>query len=227
MLDLILKVVGRWREVLNMVWADFERRLREWLDIVTVPANYFRRSPESLFVPVAATATIDFAFDAIDMILNGLSSIPFIVAGSIIAEEFKVPGELRKRVMTLDQAALLPVKIIIEQGLKIVQDPLPQDWQTYRFADRMAKIEDVIKKPTAKRFWKILFGSVWTRVVRLVLIVFAIGKMVGLVVLLWNYVRRVSDKSTWPILFAGALSQSNPRAIQRTTVNRRVGGVPP
>lgn len=171
--------------------------------------------------------SMDMVSDTLDLITNILTITPFIAATTLLADRLKVPGELRAHVMTLDQAALLPVRVIVQEGIETAANPLPNEWTSFKTLERWIKVGDFVRNPTIKRGWKVLFGSMWGRIMRLVLLVFTFGKMIGLLVCLWNYGKKIQDPTYWPVFFSGALTQKNPRQKQRVKIYRRVGGVKP
>lgn len=226
MLEAILQVVRRWKAVSNSLFMKWVHSAQDYLEKI-FSLSAFLPSQKYPFVPNLVGDTIDFGLETFDLILDALELTPFLVAGTLIADQFKVPGELRKRVMTLDQAALIPVKVILEQGFRNVRSPLPVEWQAFTVVDRIGKVESVIKSPTLKNAWKLLFGSLWGRIVRVLLLIINLAKLLGLLVCLWNYTKAVMDKTNWPVIFSGTLSQRAKRKYQRTEIYRRIGGVKP
>jgi len=178
-------------------------------------------------LPVFVFEAIQLAGVFLDFLTNSLSLAPFLAIASVILDEFRPSKKLRQRVMTLDDAAKLVAKVIVDNGIKTYASPLPSEWQLFEVTERISKIEDLIKAPTPKRAWRFIFGSIWGRVVRLLLLLFSVAKMIGLVVCLWNWTKLVSDKGQWPRLFTAALSQDAEREWQRTDIYRRIGGVAP
>jgi len=191
-----------------------------WLYSLTISLKY----PP---LPKLFETVFDGFFDLLDHVGNGLSRIPPIVTAEIIMDAFEVPGKLRQRVMTLDQALLLPAKIIILQGIRSPITQLPDKWLFARLIMNLRKIGDFIQVPSFLRGFKALAGSIWTRLLSLGLIAVNVIRLFGLVWTLWNYVQLVQDESKWDSWLSGVLSQKNPRVKIRARINRRVGGVPP
>jgi len=178
-------------------------------------------------LPYVFELFIDLGLATFDLIMDVLTVTPFQAVAATLLDFFKAPGKLRQKVLTLDQASILVARVIVNEGIKSAADPLPQEWQTYELVSRVEKIDSMIRRPTLRSAWKLLMGSLWGRVVRILLLVFTWGKLLGLTMLLWKWTKLVMQESAWPLIFSGALRQDNPRVTEHVVIQRRTGGVPP
>lgn len=154
-------------------------------------------------------------------------TIPLIGA-SLILDEFVVDKKLRQRVMTLDQVALFPIRVIIDLGLRKAQEQLPRDFQ---IADKALKLETLfilIKTGSLKALTKLLLGTVWKRVLIIIFLVVKWSAAVGYLILLYRYVQILDNPVQSSLWFSAKLSDDNPRQNQHPRkVRRRLGGVNP
>jgi len=227
MISLLLEIVQRLRDETNAVFARLIPVFQLIVDTV-FSLRGFTISLKYPPLPLSFEIIFDGGFEIFDILTRGLSSVPFIVAGSIVLDRFKAPGILRQRVMTLDQAAILPIRVILNEGIRDGSPvSLPPEWQLSQLISRWTKLVDFIKVPTFLRGAKALLGSAWGKVVTLVIIALNVIKLLSLFLLLWSYVVMIQKESNWPSLFSGTLSQANKRKKVRVRIRRRIGGVPP
>lgn len=226
MVTLIGEIISVWREeqkaVFGRLLASFQRTVDGIFDLssLTVSLKY----PPA---PRVFEIAFDGALEAVDIIADGFGRLPPIVAARVVLKHMKVSKKLRQGVMTLEQAAILPAKIIIEQGIRQSTFQPPRAWRLHELAATFEKIKTAIKFPTIFNSFRALFGTVWGKLVRLAFVVINLIRCLALLALLWNYVRFVQDETNWKTLFASALSQGNPRQKETGTIRRRIGGVKP
>lgn len=226
MLDIILRLFQNLKtriESDSRIWVNSAARMLSEL----FSLRSFGPSTKYPFAPYAFELVFDFGLETFDFWLTTVSETPFQAVASTLLDYFKVPGKLRQKVLTLDQAALLVARVIVDDGVKTVRDPLPIEWKGFQLFNKIDKVENMIRRPSLKRLWSLVMGSMWTRIVRLILLVFTWGKLIGLVVLLWKWIQAVENKDKWPVIFSGALTQDNPRVGMVVRLSRRLGGVPP
>lgn len=225
-MNTILKLFRNWREQTNRSYVQFRNEIVDLLESV-----FSRRAflPSIRFpgLPYAVEASFLGLFAALDFFTDIVSVVPFQAAAQTILDELTIDRKLGQKVMTLNSAALLVSKVIVERGIGTVQNPTPTEWQVFSTSQRLAKLENLIKERTLRNTFKFLFGSLWTRIVRLALLVVTFIKMLTLLALLWNWQKLISEPTNWKTLFSAALRQDNPRVTMLVTLNRRAGGVPP
>lgn len=226
MKDLLLRLWSTaWDEIDNrtpklraigQAWLDEirEKFLSGW--IRPAPAPYYIWFGERL-----AKLVSDF-FDWVEELLGVL---PALIVSHVILSEIKIDKKLRQRVMTLDQVALFPARVIIDIGIReIVTGGAPRSFQVQQ---RGKKLEDVFVLAKTGRLSKLksfLFGSLWSRIVRLFFLFSKWAKTFAYVFLLYRYVEMLEDRNQWSLLFNATLSNEVPRRWERSRIYRRAPG---
>ncbi len=172
--------------------------------------------------------TVEWITAQLDWFEDLLTVVPAVVIANVALSQLSIDPKLRQRVMTLDQVALFPARIIIDLGLRRAFDrPLPRE---FLIAERMTKLDKLfalIKVPSFAKLKSVLFGSVWMRVLKLIALAVKWGQVVGYLGLLYRYVEHLENKSDWGALFSAQLTDKHPRKKETVRIRRRVGGVPP
>lgn len=226
MLALIIEFFRQWQiqsdAVLNELFAELRVFIRRAMRLELLLPD-----PLQPWLPRAFRASVELVLATMDALTDLLALAPFQAAARTILDRLVVDRKLRQKVMTLDKVALLVAKAIVEEGIRTAGAPMPSEWRVYKTSERMDKVANFFPEPTLKKFWRLMFGSLWGRIVKLILLVFSWGKLLGLVLLLWNWQKLLMNPNNWPKVFSAALRQDNPRESVIVTLQRRVGGVPP
>ena len=156
-----------------------------------------------------------------DWFTASIVSIPPVVAANLVFEAVDIDPVLRRKVMTLEQAAILPLKVIVDYGIREMQNGPSNEITMLTFAQNRGKWRkwlDLIKFPSWSKFFKLRFGSWQIRLVKLFFSLVLWVRVFGLVLFMWDYSKIISNPLNWPTVFSGALRQSAPR---RTVTGKR------
>lgn len=226
MLELIKNAYIKWLEINQAAWTKLEEEMAEFAKLV-LSLRGLTFDPLRPGLPRVVWAAADLLFLFLDTGVDVLGINPWIAVGNALLDNLKLNKKLRQRVMTLDQVATAVVRTLVVEGINRARDPFPTEWRLFTLTDRARKFESLLKGPTVRRLWRFFFGSLWTRLIRIGLVVIAWVKLAALFAVLWNYIKALQDPRTWPVLFSAALRQDNPRQTVLVSIERRIGGVPP
>lgn len=166
--------------------------------------------------------------DMFDLITGFLSVLPAVIVANIAIDQLEIDPKLRQRVMPLDEVALFPVKVILDQGIRaFVQGGYPTELRVADAGQKVEKLFTLAETGRLKTLQKILFGSVWGRIVKIAFLLVKFGTVFAYVILLLNYLKILENRNTAGSLFSAQLSNRNPRKNERIKIRRRVGGVLP
>lgn len=222
---------------LLQLWTQFWLQVDNlWPELVSIVQNYFDESWDHFplgWIRLVASPykiwildrSVRFINDLLDWVQDAAGLLPGLVLGAVLIDQIVIDPKMRQRVMTLDQAALLPAKVIIELGFQKSQETLPRE---FLLAERVTKLERVFDfiRGKAGQFWKIILGSTWSRAVKLFFLAAKWGTVVAYLVLLWRYIR-IIETDPDSLLFSAKLSNTNPRMKETARIRRRIGGVKP
>lgn len=214
-------LLGAW----NTVWAEIDRALPELFSIhknfySDMLSNWWRMltlETTPPYRPWIIGKGLDFVNANLDWIQDLLGLLPGLVLTHVVLSNVSISPKLRQRVMTLDQAALLPARVIIDLGIRKSQESLPRE---FLIATRVTKFEKLLQGKWKSYF----FGSIWGRVVTVVGLAVKWGAVMGYVVLLYRYFEQI-ERDPDSLIFNAKLSNKNPRENQRVRIRRRIGGV--
>jgi hypothetical protein len=170
--------------------------------------------------------SVELINSSLDWFEELLGVLPALAAANIVMDQFVLDKKLKQRVMTLDQAALLPVRVIIDFGIRKVNETLPREFNIANTATKLERIWDFVRGK-AKNFIKILLGSNWGRVVRLAFLAIKWGQTFGYVILLYRYAQSLRNVDSSDLWFNAKLWNGNKRKKERVRIRRRIGGVAP
>jgi hypothetical protein len=200
-------IVSEWAKTwprLIKVWESYT-----WRMAGAFPLGWLRPARPPFFL-WATQQTWTLFEDTLDIFQSLTQSIPALVVAHVVISKITIDPALRQRVMTLDQVALFPARIIIDQGIrKIADGAIPRELQIGEKGKKIEELWDAIRSTSPiRRTVKALAGSIYSRVIKLVLFAWQWGQLFGLLVCLFNYLKLLEDKSRWDLMFTGALSQS-------------------
>lgn len=165
--------------------------------------------------------------DLLDWMSEFLTVMPALIAANIVIDLFRPDPKLRQRVMTLDEVVKVPVRVLVELGIRKYQEAPPRD---FVLADRVTRFEKLlggIRTGRLSRMLKALLGSVFGRVFKLGLIALRWGQMFGYVLLLYRYLSMLEDPKSTDLFFRSKLFNQHKRKRVRERIRRRIGGVKP
>lgn len=166
--------------------------------------------------------------DFFDTLTGFLSVLPAIIVANIAIDQLRIDPKLSQRVMPLDQVALFPAKLIINLGIReVVQGGYPRELAVADAGQKLEKLFTLAETGRLSVLKKLLFGSVWGRIVKLAFLVMKFGTALAYLVLLFKYVQLLEDRAQWGSLFSAQLSDRNKRKTEKASIRRRIGGVKP
>lgn len=164
-----------------------------------------------------------WGLDSLDIILNGLQRIFPRIAASIILDEFIPDPKLRQRVMPLDQVAKFPLKVLLDQGIIQIQTGQPNELALYNIVDTFTKRIQFYKAPSFKNLFKLLFGSLFGKILRIFWLVVQMVQLFAIVGVMYRYVKIMSDVKSSERLMTAAFPQTGARVwgrlVKRSNIN--------
>lgn len=207
---------------LRAICASYARDLT-----ANFPLGWAKTAPAPYYLWVGQRSS-EWINDVLDWAEEALGVLPALVVANVIISALKIDPKLRQRVMTLDQVALFPARVIIDVGIReIVAAGAPRAFEVQQKGKKLEDLFVFLRTGKLSKLKSLLFGSLWSRIVRLVFLAMKMAKTFAYVVLLWRYTDMLEDRAQWSLLFNARLSDQNPREKQRARIRRRVGGVKP
>lgn len=229
MLETILKLVelikAEFLSVINKTWEVWS----EWLVEITTLRGFLKQAAPSLKYPglvVGAENMIDIPFKTLDVWTNGLGALPAVVAASMLVDEFEVDPVLKQRVMTVESAAKMPMKVMLDYGLRNFTEGPPTQWKLYQWWEGIRKKLEFFAQRSRSSFFKIFIPGLVGRVFAVANLVITLLTMFGVIHCMWNY-SQAMKKGSAATIFSAQLSNRNKRLKQKSKIYRRVGGVRP
>lgn len=221
-----------WRTTLD----EFSTR-NEKLKAFTVRYGNDIRNPLVWFRPTLrpppfdryiAARTYDYVNEVLDHFEETLGVLPALIISHVLLSEMSIDPILKQRVMTLDQVALFPARMIIDLGLRnVMSGSLPREFEVQQAGAKLEKFFAFFKTGSLKHLKGLIFGSLWARIVRIGFLCVKWAQTAAYVALLYRYVSMLENRSEWSLLFNAVLSDKAPRKKMRVSIRRRVGGVKP
>lgn len=208
---------------------DLNKIGKAWYDDVTAafPLGWLRRAPPPYFFWITERSA-DAIGSALDWLQSLLLVIPTLVAANVVLSQFTIDKKLRQGVMTLDQVALFPIRIIIEDGIRLAgSNKYPREFMLAELGKKFETMFVFAKTGSLKKLGHLLFGTIWGRLIKIGFLFLRWGQMFGYLVLLYNYVKRLEDKDELRFALNAQLSQRASRKRERVSIYRRVGGARP
>lgn len=222
-------ILDLWRQSLiqlELLYPSLVRIIQSWVDDIwaAFPLGWLRPTSDPYRVWILSRS-VKFINEALDWIENVLGILPGVVLGAVLIDQVKIDPKLKQRVMTLDQVALLPAKVIIDLGFRKYNETLPREFNVANAATKLEKLFDFLRGKS-KNFLRLILGSNWGRVVRVAFLLIKWGQVFAYLLLLWRYLK-VIETDPDSLLFSAKLWNKNPRRKERGIVRRRIGGVKP
>ena len=222
-------ILDLWRQSLiqlELLYPSLVRVIQSWVDDIwaAFPLGWLRPTSDPYRVWILSRS-VRFINEALDWIENVLGILPGVVLGAVLIDQVKIDKKLKQRVMTLDQVALLPAKVIIDLGFRKYNETLPREFNVANAATKLEKLFDFLRGKS-KNFLRLILGSNWGRVVRVAFLLIKWGQVFAYLLLLWRYLK-VIETDPDSVLFSAKLWNKNPRRKERGIVRRRIGGVKP
>ena len=191
------------------------------------PLGWLRQPfpPDPFFKFWIGKRSADLLNDFLDWWEELLGVLPALILANVALSEFELDPKLKQRVMTLDQVALFPVRILLDLGIReIVQGGAPRAFQIQQRGKKLEDLWAFYKSGSLGKLRSFLFGSLWSRIVKVFFLLMKWGKTFAYVVLLYRYLELLEDRANWSLLFNTTLNDQNKRKNERTMLRRRLGG---
>ena len=137
-------ILDLWRQSLiqlELLYPSLVRIIQSWVDDIwaAFPLGWLRPTSDPYRVWILSRS-VKFINEALDWIENVLGILPGVVLGAVLIDQVKIDPKLKQRVMTLDQVALLPAKVIIDLGFRKYNETLPREFNVANAATKLEKL---------------------------------------------------------------------------------------
>lgn len=222
-----LRIVAAELESLLPRVAD---RILKMMKTLGNPANWFRADPVTPWRSVAFSESLNFVDDMQNLLGGWAVRIPGLLIATIALEGLQLPPHLRQHVMTLDDVAKFPIKVALDYGIReISSGSIPYSLSVTDRMTKLSKLWGAVRSTNPfSKVIRALFGSLWGRILKLLLLLWQAAQLWGVAFFVYRYAK-ILETSERPeeTIFSSKLTQKHPRKFEREKIRRRIGGVKP